>query len=162
MSTTILAHRVHNGSPDSITLIGITPIDRDQMRDLPTLKDLKLVVTVPRNLKFHKKYFVLLKVIYDYMDDADRLRYNIWNPTELLNRLKIDLGLYTLFVMGPGGVVPEGTPVFIPDSISFDKMDDSKFARFYKDTIGVAIGKYTTNQTEASMMEAVNAVLRFE
>lgn len=162
MSSTIIAHRVANGSPDTVTLVGTTPTDRELLKELPTLKDLKLVVTVPRNLKFHKKFFALLKVIYDYMDERDRERYNIWNTQELLNRLKLDLGLYTLFVMGPGGQIPEGTPVFIPDSISFDKMDETKFARFYKDVIGVAIGKYTTNQTETAMMQAVDAVLRFD
>lgn len=137
-------------------------VSAEVLKEVPTDRESKLVITVPRNLKFHKKFFALLKVIVDYMDEETRLRHNIFDSRELLQRLKIDLGLYSLHIMGPNSTLPEGTCVYVPDSISFGKMDETKFAAFYKAVIGVAIAKYTTAQTEDSMMQAVNAVLRFE
>jgi hypothetical protein len=161
MATTLIARKLE--SNDGATrFICDTTLDQELMIAVPPLKDLKMVITVPRNLKFHKKFFVMLGVIYDYMDVLTREQLNVHSTEELLNRLKIDLGLYSLYIMGPGSVLPEGTPVFKPDSISFDKMDDTAFARLYKGAIGVAINKYVSGQDEVSMMRAVDGVLRFE
>lgn len=151
------------GTSNQVTAFAaIDEQSNDSLVELPTDRDIKIVATVPRNLKFHRKFFALLSTILNYMDERTKLQHNIFSTTELLQRLKLDLGLYTLYVMGPGSKIPEGTPVFIPDSISFGKMDEAKFNKMYKATIGIAIGKYTTNQTEESMMRAVDAVLRFE
>lgn len=162
MATTLIAQKMPAQSDGIARFVCNTVIDQELMLAVPPEKELKLVITVPRNLKFHKKFFAMLAVIYDYMDITTREQLNVHSTEELLNRLKIDLGLYSLYIMGPGSVLAEGTPVFRPDSISFDKMDDTAFGRLYKGAIGVAIGKYVTNQTEASMMRAIDAVLRFE
>lgn len=147
---------------DQLVVTPLMPMDDETLRELPLEREAKIEITFPRNLKFHKKFFALLHVIYDYMGEARRAELNIWSEKELLNRLKIDLGLYTLFIVGPGSTLPEGTPVYQPDSISFAKMDDTSFGKFYKGVIGVAIGKYVFGQNEASMMRAVDAVLSFE
>lgn len=162
MASTIIARKLPRQDDNIIRLVAATPYDQELLHSIPAERDIKLVVTVPRNLKFHKKFFALLGVIIDYMDERTRLDLNVHTTEELLNRLKIDLGLYTLFIVGPGSTLPEGTPIYQPDSISFDKMDEVAFHQLYKNTISIAIGKYTTAQTEASMMEAVDAVLRFE
>lgn len=162
MATELIVHRKAFSQSDVMLLAPSSPVDLEHVEDIPFDVDFKIVATVPRNLAFHKKFFALLKVIFDYMPEEERARLNILTVKELLNRLKIDLGLYTLHIVGPGSTLPEGTPVFIPDSISFGKMDDSKFSRFYKGVIAVAIGKYVTAQTEESMMQIVNQVMRFE
>lgn len=143
-------------------ILPATPMDQETLDEIPDMREGKAEITFPRSLPFHKKFFALLKVGYDYMDEATRARYNIHSTAQLLIMLKLDLGLYTLHIAGGGGMLPEGQPIYIPDSISFARMDEVKFAKFYKSVIGVLIGKYTTNQNENSMMQAVNAVLRFE
>jgi hypothetical protein len=161
MAETILFRAIRQTN-DGVVLKGVSPVDEELLNALPRDRDGKMEVTFPRNLQFHKKFFALLGVVYDYMDDDTRKHLNVWSVGELLQRLKIDLGLYTLHIVGEGSTLPAGTPVYMPDSISFGRMDDVAFSRLYKNTIGVAIGKYVTNQTEASMMAAVDAVLRFE
>lgn len=161
MGTEFVGMLQHRDNGDT-AIVGATPFDQEILADLQTNKAARIDFTFARNLQFHKKFFVLLKLIYDYMDESTRERLDIHDPKVLLIRLKIDLGLFTLHITAEDGMVPAGTPVYIPDSISFAKMDDSKFETFYKGVIGVAIGKYVTNQTEESMMQAVNAVLRFE
>lgn len=162
MASTIIARKLPSQQDGITRFVGATPLDKEMLDSIPTEDDIKLSVTVPRNLKFHKKFFVLLGVILDYMDEQTQAELNVYTVEELLNRLKIDLGLYTLFIVGPGSTLPEGTPIYQPDSISFGKMDEVRFNKLYKSTIGIAIGKYTTAQTEESMMQAVEAVLRFE
>lgn len=161
MAETIIAiPRRENGK---LYLQGATPHDEELLSDLPSGKEGKFDVSFPRNLKFHKKFFALLGVILSYMDEETKIRLNVFEKKQLLIRIKLDLGLYTLFVATGGGAVPEGTPVFIPDSINFFNMEETKFVRLYKDTIGVAIGKYvSSNLSEDSIDEAVRAVLRFE
>lgn len=146
----------------NLIVIPTTPVDAEFLEDIPLGRDAKLVVTVPRGLPFHKKFFALLKTILNYMDDRTKLALNVHTVPELLIRIKLDLGLYTLHIAGAGGAVPEGQPIYIPDSISFGRMDETKFSRLYKDTINVAVGKYVPTQNPASMMAAVDALLRFE
>ena len=132
MASTIIANKMASKGDGIIRLTGATPLDKEMLDSIPVDEDIKLVVTVPRNLKFHKKFFVLLGVILDYMDERTRLELNVHTVEELLNRLKIDLGLYTLFIVGPGSTLPEGTPIYQPDSISFDKMDEPEFVAFFE------------------------------
>lgn len=161
MAETIIFRAIRQTN-DGVVVRGVTQADEELLNALPRDRDGKMEVTFPRSLQFHKKFFALLGVVYDYMDDDTRKALNVWSVTELLQRLKIDLGLYTLHIVGEGSTLPAGTPVYTPDSISFGRMEETKFQKLYKATIGVAIGKYVTNQTEASMMAAVDAVLRFE
>lgn len=144
-----------------ITIHGATPEYDEQVRALPKNREGRMDVVFPRNLKYHKKFFTMLHTAFDYMLDEDRIRLGVLSVEQLLIRLKLDLGLYTLYISAGKGAVPEGQPVYVPDSISFAKMEDADFARFYKAAIGVLIQKYVPNQNEESMMQAVDAVLRF-
>lgn len=163
MATTVVAHRLVT-DPGVIQLAGSLPDDHEALLKLPTQRDFKIEVTLSRNLKFHKKYFALMRAGYDYMDDGRRAELGIWNPETLRLRVQMDLGLFDLWIAPhdlPGGI-EAGTPLLKPQSISFASMDETAFDRMYRGAIGVLIGKYTTNQTEASMMQAVDAILRFE
>lgn len=140
----------------AMTVRPASAIDEEQMREIPEGREVKFLVSVPRNIKFHRKFFALLKVIFDMMSEDDRAGYGIINQDQLLIRLKLDLGLYDLWISHEGNVI------YIPGSISFGKMDNSDFDRFYKDVINVAIGKYVPSQNEESMMQMVDAILRFE
>lgn len=140
----------------AMTVRPTSSFDAEMMQEIPEGREVKISVSAPRNINFHRKFFALLKVIFDMMSEDDRSGYGIINQDQLLIRLKLDLGLYDLWISHEGDVI------YIPGSISFAKMDNIKFERFYKDTINVAIGKYVTSQTEESMMKMVDAILRFE
>jgi len=147
---------------DAIQMFPATGADVDAIASLPLNKHVLVEVTQARNLGFHKKFFALLKVTYNMMHDEDRKSCNIWSVAELLVRLKIDLGLYELWIAAAGAHVPEGTPIFIPKSISFAKMDEVAFERLYKEAIGVIIGRYLRHHDDVTLMQMVDRVLRFE
>lgn len=140
---------------------GATADYEEQIRALPRDREGKMVVTFPRNLLYHKKFFAMLKAAFDYMLEEDRIRHNVLSVEQLLIRLKLDLGMYTLYVSAGAGAIPEGQPIYIPDSISFGSMDDVVFGTFYKAVVGVLVQKYVSNQTEESMMQVVDNLLRF-
>lgn len=147
---------------DGKWLVPDTPLDREEMKAVPSDRVVKVKVTVPRNPKFHRMYFALLSVIYDYMGDDMRAEMGVWSIEQMRQRMKIELGLYTLWVVGKNAPLPEGTPVYIPDSIAFDKMDDADFEKLFKATITLALGKYLRSQSEESLMKMVDNVLRFD
>lgn len=153
MSTAFVA--TLNRDNGKIVLSPSTIVDQE-IADAVKAGEVMIEITRARSLKFHKKYFVLLKVIFDMMDEHTREEYGIMSSEVLRNRIKIDLGLYDLWISH------EGIPMYIPKSMSFGSMDGERFERLYKDTINVAIGKYTKAQTEDSMMRMVDAILRFE
>lgn len=115
-------------------------------------------VKKPRNLKFHKKFFKLLQTIFHYMEDDAKLQLDIHDQKTLLVRLKLDMGLFDICVVGAGSVLPEGTVVYTPQSISFAAMDDTEFEKLYKGTIDVAIQKYIPAQDENALLN----ILRYD
>lgn len=163
MATEIVAYRAPAPMPGRVMIEGSTPHDHQLLLDLPQATDMRLTVTVGRNLKYHKMFFAMLKAAFDYMDERDRIRLNILTTDELLNRLKLDLGLYDLTILATDAAgLPAGTPLYRPQSISFAKMDQTAFKQFFSSCIGVIIQKYVPNQNEDVLMEATNAILRFE
>lgn len=145
--------------PGTVQLRGSTEADHEILLTVPTLTDFKMTTVVPRNLGYHKMFFAMLRVAFDYMDEGVRAQLNILTQEELLNRLKLDLGLYDLTILAhdaPG--LPAGTALYKPQSISFARMDDTQFKQFFKACIGVLIGKYIPAQNEQSLM----AILRFD
>ena len=158
MATDLVVYR-EPGKAGRVTLHGSTEHDHEQLVATPYGTDIKIVVTIPRNLKFHKMFFSMLKTAFDYMDEDLRMRMNIHAPEELLNRMKLDLGLYDLTILAhdaPG--LPAGTALYKARSISFAKMDDAQFKAFFQSCIGVLIGKYLPAQNEQSLM----AILRYD
>lgn len=147
---------------DGTWIVPSTPFDFEILKTVPNGKALRMEFTQQRNIKFHRKFFVLLQVILHYIDEPDRDRLNIHTKDELLNRLKIDLGLYDLWIVGEGAPLPVGTPVFVPKSIAFASMDNTAFDRLYKDTINVSIGQYIRMDCMNALDKAVTHLLAFE
>lgn len=163
MATDLVVYRAPSPQPGQVRFEGSTSHDHEQLIQLPSGTDMKIVVTVPRSLKYHKMFFAMLKIGLDYMDESDRLRLNIHTTEELLNRLKLDLGLYDLTILAQDAAgLPAGTALYRPRSISFAKMDQTQFKDFFRGCLGVLIQKYVRNQTEDSLDEAVNHLLRFD
>jgi len=85
-------------------------------------------ITRPRNLKFHKKFFALINLVYFNQDT-----YN--NMDHLRKDLTIAAGYYDQHTTFTGQIRTEAK------SISFAKMDESEFSELYNKFID-AIVKY--------------------
>ena len=97
----------------------------DIISELPAGVVFKIQITQPRNVKFHRKFFALLKIILDNQS-------HFQNLDELLYAVKIRLG-YSVPVQLKGMVG------HMPKSISFSKMDEQAFSEFYERTLDFLI-----------------------
>lgn len=79
-------------------------------------KTVKITVTEPRNIGHHRKFFAMMKVVFENQDH--------YSKDELLNVCKLAIG-HVEVCQTPRG------PVRWPASISFAKMDQAAFDDFY-------------------------------
>lgn len=83
----------------------------------------KVAITKPRNVRFHRKFFALLNLVWSASGE--------WQSIEdLLVELKVRLGLVKeVVIRGTGEVVK------VPGSIAFASMDDLQFAVFFEQSM---------------------------
>lgn len=100
----------------------------------------------PRNPGHHRKFFALMKVVYDAQD-----RYA--TPEQLLNIIKMAVGC------GQVMEIIKGKPMFIPSSISFAKMDQEDFEKFYQRVVEVVLTKILPNVTSEELEQQVLEII---
>ena len=103
---------------------GLRPIDKAGEQMLSKLDQgrlVKVVVTQPRNINHHRLFFALLNAVFRNLpEDVD-----IPSVDALLGMIKITVGHYDICVSN------SGVEFRIPKSISFAKMDQTEFDRFF-------------------------------
>jgi hypothetical protein len=105
---------------------GDTPVlvaaDEEAMRKTRRWKagdEMTVDVRKPRNLKHHRKFWILLKIVVENNEAFD-------SEEAVLYALKAALG------RGKWVEIPKASrPMFIPESISFAAMDQDEFDNFY-------------------------------
>lgn len=138
-----------------LTANGLIPLDeydRNLKNKLRIGHDYKVEVTVPRNLRFHRKFFALLNLTYNNLPEQfttpnNRTAY-IPSVEALLMALKIDLGLYDIIEV-------QGRKLIKLHSISFAKMDNAQFERFYDLAIMAILSKYLPGLDKNSLLQEV-------
>jgi hypothetical protein len=134
------------------------PADEQAQESLKTIKQgepVKVKLTRPRNYLFHKKYFALLNLAFDY-----------WEPPENhvaeknFDRFRKDIiilaGYYESYVRLDGSTRIE------PRSIAFGKMSEEEFADLYNKTIDVIIKYALTAYTGDMLRSIVDQVEEFD
>ena len=105
-----------------------------------------------RNLDFHKKFFALLNATIYFLPEEEK--YDRFKNVDFLRKeLMLMIGNADLHV------TMEGEQVLIPNSISFENMDDNEFQNIYSLTVD-AILKYflhhlTQKQFEDHILEFI-------
>ena len=62
------------------SLLPVYDSDHDKVKKMKVHRDYKCVVTAPRNIKFHRKFFALINMLFDNQEiykEADRLRKDL-------------------------------------------------------------------------------------
>jgi len=106
-------------------LIPLYPSDLEEKKKLKLNKEYKAVITNPRNIEFHKKYFALLNLGYQN------------------SQLDVSFEFYRAYVIMKAGyaktaITPNGT-IFLPESISFASMEQQVFEELYSRSVNVII-----------------------
>lgn len=128
--------------------------DLELLRKIPIGEERAVEITMPRNLKFHRKFFGLLSIVFDNMQTpaifktATGQEIEIRSVDDLLWHIKMQLGHYEQ-KMTLGGKI-----IFEAKSISFAKMDNVAFEKFYNSAIDVIL-KYFLDCEKDELIEMV-------
>lgn len=101
---------------------------------------LRLEWVRPRNPKHHRKFFALLHVISENSETYD-------TTEKALVALKLVTGHFDLVVDPKSGQI-----VQVPKSISYERMDQDEFERFYSQAID-AVLQYILPQMDKALMD---------
>lgn len=118
-----------------VTSEGLVPLydsDLDEKKKLKIGTDVEVEVKKARNIKFHKKFFALLKLVLDNMPENIKNYFEIYDEKSFLFQIKEDLKLFKQYKGGR----KEYT------SISFESMDEYTFSEFYKIVVRLMVTKY--------------------
>jgi len=99
-----------------------------------------------RNLLFHRKFFALLKVVFDNQEKYE-------NQEDLLVEIKLKTGHYKEHVTTKGQII------YVPRSIAFENMDQISFELFYDKAIDVVLKHFisgTREEIDRKVLEVLN------
>lgn len=94
-----------------------TDFDAEALSVIGSGEVVKAKITRPRNLQFHRHFFVLMRIVFENQDMYP-------NEEHMLTAIKIGIGHCDIIVTA------EGRVGYIPKSISFAQMDDTAFRAF--------------------------------
>jgi hypothetical protein len=100
-------------------------ITEDYIKSLPHGEIFKAKISRPRNVDHHRKFFALLDIAFNNQE-----RYK--NPEHLRKVYTLKAGFYEVVETDKGDV-------YLPDSISFAKMDQDEFQDFYNKFLDVVV-----------------------
>lgn len=134
-----------------VTDIGLIPMydsDLDEKHRLRIGDNVLCTIKRPRNYEFHKKYFALLRVTVANLPHLIQQQMQIFTEEDLLDCLKIDLGLFTTRWHGGRQIVKTG-------SISFAKMDNTEFEKFFSRSVDAILRIYLRGTDRQALIEEV-------
>ena len=130
------------------TLGTLYPADEEAEEYINKLKNdsvISVEAKKPRNYRFLKKYKALLKIVFDNQDVFN-------NIIELEDRIKIEVGCVEI-IKGWHGEIN-----YKPGSISFAKMEEEEFSKFYSRVLDCVLANILTGSTP---QEIENEILSF-
>ena len=111
------------------TFRGLIPMydtDLDNKKKLKIDQDYLVKISMPRNIKFHRKMFALYNLVF-----SNQERYRVLD--DLRRDITIEAGYYRERTNIHGEVIKEA------ESISFANMDDDVFSDLYNRTLDVIV-----------------------
>lgn len=134
-----------------VTPRGLVPLadaDWESKKRLKADSEVLVRVTTPRNIKFHRKFFALLRVTLANLPEEVEQRMHISSVDSLLAAIKIDMGYYDT-------VKVAGRNVVRLKSISFGKMDGAAFERFYDLAVTDILNNYLQGTARNELLQEV-------
>lgn len=138
-----------------VTPAGLVPLDDmdwEQKKQLRLGSDVRVHITMPRNLRFHKKFMALLRLTLDNLPEDIQQSMHIYSIEAMLAAVKIDLGYYDT-------VQVSGRNVVKLRSISFAKMDETAFGRFYDLAVTDILNNYLQGADRNLLLQEVEETI---
>lgn len=120
--------------------------DYDEKKKLKIGETYKAKITLVRNARFHRKYFALIRLAWEYQNERTVAHFR--NDVELFRKtVEIAAGhcepVYNIELMAW---------VDIPKSIAFDKMDEAAFQDLYERVKDVLFAMFLKNIDEEEFL----------
>lgn len=134
-----------------VTDTGLVPMydsDYEEKKRLKVGETVLCTIKRPRNYEFHKKFFALLRLTVDNLPHLIQQQMQIFTEEDMLDCLKMDLGLYTTCWHGGREIIKAG-------SISFAKMDNSEFETFFNRSIDAILRTYLRGTDRQALIEEI-------
>jgi len=130
------------------TIHGLVPSDLHQYDELIGNRiklgdEVKCVITKPRNLKFHRKFFAMVNETFAMQNEFETIRQ--WRAVVITGAGHCD------FIKGK-----DGQMIALPKSIAFHNMDETKFNRLFEDVLTFICARYVDDSPER-----LNTILEF-
>ena len=131
--------------------------DAELLSKVKVGETVRLTLVRPRNIKFHKKFFALINLAFDYWEPPKHGEGSAWSekmPIERnVERFRKDVtilaGYYDATYRLNGDVRLEAK------SISFGSMSEDDFEKLYSKVIDVIINRVCTQYTEYQLRKQV-------
>lgn len=140
-----------------VTDTGFVPLDDNDWEQKKLLRigsDVRCTISQPRNIKFHRKFFALLTITFDNLPETIQGRTNITSIESLLSAIKIDLGYFDT-------VNIKGREIARLRSISFAKMSEQDFERFYNLAITDILSNYLCGTDRQALIDEVRQFIGY-
>ena len=134
-----------------VTAQGLVPMydsDYDEKKKLHEGETVMCSIRKPRNYEFHKKFFALVRMTFENLPERLVRMLSVRNEEDMLTVFKLDLGLFSTSWHCGRNVVKL-------DSISFAKMDETEFQKFYDRCIDLVLSSYLRGTDKQSLIEEV-------
>lgn len=122
--------------------------DYENLRRIPIGKVVKARVTMPRDPKFHRKFFALIRAAWDCL--TERQRHNLRSIESFREQLLITSGFSEPLYNLNGEVFLERAK-----SISFSKMDATEFDNVYSRVLDTILTMLTINDVSEAEFNAI-------
>ncbi len=149
-----------------VTTTGYAPADEEAIAARRKYHKPGMVVTadvkVPRNNRFHRKYFALLKIAYEQWQPPEDHEFRGVKIEKEFDRFRADVTIMAGFYTPVWNL--KGEMRIEPKSISFDSMDDDRVEELYNRTIEVLLKMVLAERgfTKESVDELVGQLLNFD
>lgn len=111
-----------------------------------------------RNIRFHKKFFALLKYAFDCWQPEEKL-YKGKPVAKNFNQFRADITILAGYY--ETAIRMDGTVRVTPKSIAFPNMDEDEFSELYSSVIDVLLQRIFIDQTREDVDNVVNNILAY-
>lgn len=143
-------------------LIPDSELDAEKLATIANGETIRADIKRPRNIKYHRKYFALLDVLYDIFDPElppPEVWYKGIKPVKNRERFRHDIAIATGYCEMTINV--KGQYRAEAKSISFAAMDETTFADLYSKTIDFGLQHIAKGKTREEIENWTNAILEF-
>lgn len=129
----------------------------DYVGKLKTGQDVRVKVTRARNLAFHRKYFALLKLAFDYWEPKPvQTRHGV-EPEKDFDQFRKDVAILAGFYHASYRL--NGDVRIDAKTIAFGAMSADEFERLYDKSIDVLLRLVLPHMSEAELRASVESML---